>query len=255
MLEVELIYDADCPNPANARAQLLRAFARCGRVAHWKEWRADDPDAPPHVRGYGSPTVLVAGRDVAGAEPVEGMRGCRIYPQTRDEPRGAPPVDLIVAALRRGETSIQPVAGEPGRSGWRAGIAMLPAIGLALLPKVACPACWPAYAGLLGSLGLGFLLDATTLLLLTAVFLAIAVSALAFRARRRRGFGPFAVGLLAAGVVLVGNFAFESRVAMYGGIASLVAASIWNSWPVKRKAEPCPTCIPLDAGQPLERRE
>jgi hypothetical protein len=28
-------------------------------------------------------------------------------------------------------------------------LALLPAILLALLPKLACPACWPAYVGLL----------------------------------------------------------------------------------------------------------
>lgn len=97
MPEVELVYDADCPNPANARAQLLRAFSKAGIEARWREWRADDIEAPPHVRGYGSPTVLVDGRDVAGAAPIEGMRGCRVYAGTGDGPRGAPPVEIIVS--------------------------------------------------------------------------------------------------------------------------------------------------------------
>jgi len=110
------------------------------------------------------------------------------------------------------------------------------------VPKIACPACWPAYAGVLTSLGLGFLLDVRWLFPLTAVFLLIAVAALGFRARRRRGFGPFVVGLGASAVVLVGKFRFESDPAMYAGLGLLVAASIWNTWP--RRATPaCPACI------------
>jgi len=34
----------------------------------------------------------------------------------------------------------------------------LPGIGAALLPNATCPACWPVYAGILSSLGLGFLM-------------------------------------------------------------------------------------------------
>src|SRR5690606_38639800 len=99
------------------------------------------------------------------------------------------------------------------------------------LPKVACPACWPAYAGFLSSVGLGFLLETTYLLPLTAAFLATALGALAYRAKRRRGYIPFALGLFAAAVVLAGKFAFESDPAMYAGLAILVGASLWNSWP------------------------
>jgi hypothetical protein len=40
---------------------------------------------------------------------------------------------------------------------WKQNLLAVPGIGLSLLPKIACPACWPAYAGLLSSLGLGFL--------------------------------------------------------------------------------------------------
>src|SRR5207237_979182 len=89
----------------------------------------------------------------------------------------------------------------------RARAQLLPGVAMALLPKVACPACWPAYAGLLGSLGLGFLMQNAYLLPLTALFLVGAVGALGWRARRRRGYGPVALGVLAAAVMLVGKFA------------------------------------------------
>jgi hypothetical protein len=43
---------------------------------------------------------------------------------------------------------------------------------------------------------------------LTAAFLCVAVSALAFRARR--GYRPFGLGLVASAVVLLGKFALDS---------------------------------------------
>jgi hypothetical protein len=96
--------------------------------------------------------------------------------------------------------------------------------------------------------GLGFLIDTSYLLPLTALFLAIAVGALAFRAKRRRGYRPFMVGLAASAVVLIGKFNFESDVAMYAGLAALVAASLWNSWP-KRAETDCPTCVGQESTQ------
>ena len=114
-------------------------------------------------------------------------------------------------------------------------IGVLPGIAFSLLPKLACPACWPAYAGLLSTLGLSFLLSTSYLLPLTGVFLLIAVAALAYRAPTRRGYGPAVFGTLAAGVILVGKFQFESNPLMYAGLALLVLASIWNNWPVMDK--------------------
>jgi mercuric ion transport protein len=40
---------------------------------------------------------------------------------------------------------------------WRRTVAILPGIGVSLMPKLICPLCWPAYAGLLSAVGLGFL--------------------------------------------------------------------------------------------------
>jgi mercuric ion transport protein len=228
---VELVYDADCPNVAGARAQLMRGFSKARVQAEWQEWNVTEPDTPSHVRGYGSPTILVDGRDVAGAVPAEGGACCRVYEHPGKGLRGLPSLEDIVGALREANGTERPAEtrGDGGR--WKASSATLPAVGMSLLPKVACPACWPAYAGLLGSVGLGFLLDTAYLLPLTVTFLAIAVAALAFRARGRRGHGPFFLGLAAAVVVLVGKFVLENDVVMYGSLALLIAASVWNGWP------------------------
>lgn len=64
------------------------------------------------------------------------------------------------------------------------------------------------------------------LLPLTAIFLLVTLAAFAYRVRERRGFWPFAVGSVAAVIVLIGKFAFDSDVALNAGITLLVAASL-----------------------------
>jgi len=229
MATVDLIYASDCPNVSLARANLLLAFARAGVKPKWSEYRLGDPEAPVRTRGYGSPTILVDGRDVAGLPPLSEI-SCRVYEGVAGWLH-APAAEQIAAALTSSNVP----------TGWRSSLATLPGIGLAFLPKLACPACWPAYAGVITSLGLGFLLDVRWLFPLTAAFLLVAVVALGFRARRRRGWGPFLVGLSASGIVLGGKFGFESDVAMYTGLGLLVAASIWNTWP-GRGVPACRAC-------------
>jgi len=116
-------------------------------------------------------------------------------------------------------------------SRWKQGLVALPGIGVSILPKLACPACWPAYAGLLTSVGLGFLISAVYLLPLTAAFLVVALIAMVFRARDRHGYGPFVLGIVAAGGVLIGKFVWESNPIMYGAVALLIISSLWNAWP------------------------
>lgn len=82
-------------------------------------------------------------------------------------------------------------------------------------------------------MGLGFLVRAEYLLPLTAFFLTVAVGALGFRAAKRRGYGPFVLGIVAAAVVVLGKFIIDWEVAVYGGVAALVGASLWNAWPTK----------------------
>ena len=120
---------------------------------------------------------------------------------------------------------------------WKQSSVALAGAGVSLLPKLACPLCWPAYAGLLSSVGLGFLISTKYLLPLTAVFLILAVGALALRAKERQGYGPFVLGLFAAAGVLVAKFEWESIPTLYGAVALLVVVSVWNLWP-RRATEP-----------------
>lgn len=129
----------------------------------------------------------------------------------------------------------------------RRALAVLPGVGASLLPKLTCPLCAPAYAGLLTTIGLGFLISERNLLFFIAAFLSLSVAALTFRARQRRGYSPAIVGMVAAAIMLIGKFSIQSAATMYAGLALFVASSIWNSWP-RRLQIPCPQCAPEGHG-------
>ena len=63
----------------------------------------------------------------------------------------------------------------------------------------------------------------------------------------RRGYGPFALGLVAAILILWGKFSLESNVLAYAGVGLLISSSLWNSWP-RRSAGQCPQCAPAGVG-------
>lgn len=125
---VELVFDHNCPNVEAARQQLRRAFEAAGQPAQWQEWERSSASAPARARQYGSPTILVDGKDVIGSKPTEGADCCRLYVSGRGGFQGVPDVEVIVAALR-------PHAANP--SGFREAflpswLAMIPAVGVAI---------------------------------------------------------------------------------------------------------------------------
>ncbi len=142
--------------------------------------------------------------------------------------------DMSAAALGTGVDTRQGREKRRARFQWRGFLAVFPAIGASVLPIGACPACWPVYAGLLSSLGLGFVFDSAYLLPVTALFLGFSVAALAYRAKARRGYRPLAVGAVGAVVVLVGKFVLSSDSLFYLGLVALIGASLWNAWPKKK---------------------
>lgn len=118
---------------------------------------------------------------------------------------------------------------------------LVPTVGVALLPKLTCPACWPAYAGLLSSLGIGFVDYTPYLVPFTLVFLVISLSTMVYHAKSRHGYGPLLLGLFAGAVLMVGKFVYDNDIAMYTGLVILVAASLWNTWPKAQMAN-CEAC-------------
>lgn len=256
MLRVELIYDSECPNVGAARQALIEAFAHAGLSPSWVEWDRGAADSPPHIREFGSPTILVEGRDISGDAPFLGTESCRVYDHGTNGLSGIPPVDRIALALADSAVGgAMPLASRGTFHRWGF-LAALPSVGTAFLPVGTCPACWPAYAGVLGSMGLWPLLGSKYLLPLISSFLALSLFGLAYGARTRRGFAPFALGLVASLVVLAFKFAYPVDALVYVGIAALVAASVWNAWPLGN-GDPaaCRACTDTTNAAPIHKEK
>jgi hypothetical protein len=229
--DVELIFDRDCPNVDAARENLLRAFARAGLAPAWVEYDRADRDSPDHVRRYGSPTILVEGRDVASQGPEPEADCCRLYDHGGGKLQGAPAVEVVAKALG-GEAGEPPVPGRASGGVWHGSAPALLGSTAAVLPT--CPACWPVYAGVLSAAGVGFVVEEFVVLPLMAALLALTLFLLGFRARQRRGHGPLWLGVGATVLVLAGKLAIASDPLVYAGLALLVAAALWNALPARR---------------------
>lgn len=96
---VELLFDPDCPNVDTARANLRAALKRLGREVRWRETDASDPSTHATARGVGSPTVLVDGNEVGGAQGDTQAGCCRVYPDEEGTFRAAPSVGEIAEAV------------------------------------------------------------------------------------------------------------------------------------------------------------
>lgn len=90
-IDIELVYDADCPNVDRARTVLRQALARVGRPAGWRD-RLQEVEGGPSRARYASPTILIDGLDPFATGAGEGA-GCRLYEN------GSPPLGELVVAL------------------------------------------------------------------------------------------------------------------------------------------------------------
>ena len=118
-----------------------------------------------------------------------------------------------------------------GASRWQAFSAAMPGVGVSILVAAKCLACWLAYAGLLTMPGVAWLLGETSLMLVTVGLLGIALASLAYRAHARRGYGPLALGIVAASLILIEKWWLPSPWLLALGLALLVGASLLNAWP------------------------
>jgi hypothetical protein len=99
---IELVYDVDCPNVERARSAIRAALHAIGAPEHWKEWERGASHTPAALRHFGSPSVLVDGRDVGcdeGAALTAQASACRVYLDERGCLCGAPSAQLILRAL------------------------------------------------------------------------------------------------------------------------------------------------------------
>ncbi|MHC4599460.1 MAG: hypothetical protein ACYS47_10685 [Planctomycetota bacterium] len=91
--------------------------------------------------------------------------------------------------------------------------------------------------GIFSSLGVAFLLEPGWLLAFVAGLLFLSLALMAREAWRRGHVLPLLLGVLSSASILVGKFALESDAVMYASMACLVAASIWNVLPTKKRKE------------------
>ena len=130
------------------------------------------------------------------------------------------------------------------RRKWTEGAIGTSAAGFALVPKVICPFCVPALTAVLSSVGLSYVLPTATYLLpMTAAVLSVAVGSLFLTARTNSAFAPFWVGVTASIGILLGRFALNSAGVVYGGVALLIAASVWSVARHRATAGFCSRCL------------
>ncbi len=246
-MKIELIYDKECPNVEVARSNLRSALKELGMNLDWIELDRNGGDSPAYARRYGSPTILVNGKDVycTGAESESNC--CRVY-ISGNALSGAPPIDLIAKAISA-ELSIER---RPRIS------PILTAIFgslTAFAPAISCPACWPAYASMLSSLGIGFFNYSPYVTPITFLLIFVTLLSLWSTAKRNHRYFPFKLALIASTLIVVERAFGVGAVALYSGVLLLVVASLLRpdracqknhaettsrlkSEPIKRK--PCP---------------
>ena len=96
------------------------------------------------------------------------------------------------------------------------------------MPSFSCPVCVAAYAGLLSSLGLGFLLTDSIQRPLIVAFLIVAVASVGWAMRRYKRIGPFVLVLVGSAAIIAGRVVWSVAPILYIGVVCLVAGTVWN---------------------------
>lgn len=122
----------------------------------------------------------------------------------------------------------------PALKRWIGGVSVVPGLGVAMLSKFTCSLCVAAYAGMLSSLGLGFLATSRGLTVFTGALLAAGLLSLWWSARAHGHHGPLVLTLMGSALLLAGRLAWSDPGLLYSGGAAVFAASVWNLWYVRR---------------------
>ena len=93
-MKIQLLHFPDCPNAETARAALHEAITQEHLDLQVDELDVSREDTPAWAKGWGSPTILIDGRDVGGEAASSGDG------QLSALPRCVPSVALIRERLR-----------------------------------------------------------------------------------------------------------------------------------------------------------
>ena len=115
-----------------------------------------------------------------------------------------------------------------GRLPWLGSLTAIPAAIVPVLPSFTCPLCLAAYAGVLSSLGLGFVLREDVQRPLMLVFLAFTVASVAWSTRRHRRSGPVAAVAVGSVAIIAGRLVWNVPPVVYAGIGLVVVGVLWN---------------------------
>jgi hypothetical protein len=208
---IELVWTSSGPALAAARRALRDALVRAKAVPAWDEWKAADPCLPRRLRSRDpGPRLHVNGRLA-----WESGRGW-------DDPAAlARAIDVLAVAAR------PPRAVDPLRRRMR--YVLLPAAGLALLPK--CPFCWMAYAGTTAALGLTPLTAHRSVRLALIAVMLVAAAAVVWRAIRIGRTGMLGPVLAGAALVIAGHDPARAPGITAVGLLVIGAAAVWTAWP------------------------
>lgn len=223
---VEFVYEKGCPNIKPTRLLLLQAFTKMNVKPHWQEWEVNNSSSLEYVRQYGSPTILFDGIDIDESKDSNNANQCRMYTQTDNVFSGVPPLEKIINAIQKAKTE---ESGIDEVSGARLRITAIPVIILALLPKLACPFCWPLYTGMLGALGINFINYTPYLFPFLTLFLILTITGLIIGAKDNKKYKPIYLGVISSMFILLGKTLFETNVLIYSGIIGLMVSVIWQS--------------------------
>lgn len=138
----------------------------------------------------------------------------------------------------------------PSSWGWLRTVAPLPAAVLAVLPSFTCPVCIAAYAGVLSSMGLGFMYQSKYQTPLIVGFLLVGIATVAYSSRTHKKRSPVLLTLLGAAGVVAGKLVWEVPLLMYGGAALLFGATLYNLWLKRPKRTTSTGEVPADAMEP-----
>lgn len=109
------------------------------------------------------------------------------------------------------------------------------------MTALACPVCWPLFAGVGGTLGLGILAPWEGIMMnyVFPPFVVVALIGTVLSYRNHRQVIPLILGVLSGSLILFGFYVGWQLMLMYIGIFGLLAASVLSYLANKQQAKIC----------------